>query len=110
MPSSPRKRVIGGFCHNRSCAQLQGAHSGLMANNKTTTLMGAGRDVKIPPKSDPKHGEMRWIVSENGTVRGWNEKSAVEVTLTPSARGGDVTWTCKGYPASAMPGSCGGRG
>ena len=52
---------------------------------------------------------MKWLVSENGAIRGWNEKNALEVTLTPAMEGSKVSWTCKGYPINAMPASCGGR-
>jgi hypothetical protein len=76
---------------------------------KAGNLSGSGKDVKIAAKSDPKHGELKWLVSENGAIRGWNEKNAIEITLTPSLAGGKVDWTCKGYPMSAMPTTCGGR-
>jgi hypothetical protein len=76
---------------------------------KAGKLGGAGRDVKVAAKNDAKHGEMKWLVSENGEVRGWNEKNAIEITLTPSMPGAKVAWSCKGYPVSSMPTSCGGR-
>ena len=76
---------------------------------KTGNLSGSGKDVKIAPRTDPKHGELKWLVSESGAIRGWNEKNALEVTFTPAAQGGKVSWTCRGYPVSAMPASCGGR-
>jgi len=65
--------------------------------------------VKIAPKNDPKHGELKWVAAENGTIRGWNEKNALEITLTPSMPGGKVAWTCRGYPVTAMPATCGGK-
>jgi len=76
---------------------------------KAANLSGSGKEVKIAAKSDPKHGELKWLVSEDGAIRGWNEKNAIEITLTPSLAGGKVAWTCKGYPMSAMPTTCGGR-
>lgn len=76
---------------------------------KSGNVAGAGKGVKIASKNDPKHGEMKWIVSENGTIRGWNEQNAIEVTMTPTVQGGKASWSCRGYPVSAMPGSCGGR-
>jgi hypothetical protein len=76
---------------------------------KSGKLEGSGEGVKVAPKSDPKHGEMKWVVSSNGAIRGWNEQNAIEVTLTPTLQGGQPGWTCKGYPVSAMPPSCGGR-
>ena len=69
-----------------------------------------GKANRCREKDDPKHGKMKWIVSENGAVRGWNEKNAIEITLTPSLQGGKVSWNCKGYPVDAMPSSCGGKG
>ena len=79
------------------------------AAEKSGNLQGAGKDVKLQTRSDAKHGDLKWIVSEAGVVRGWNEKNAIEVTLTPAVQGGKVSWSCKGYPAAAMPTSCGGR-
>src|SRR2546425_10743499 len=76
---------------------------------KSGNLSGAGKGVKVAVKSDPKHGEMKWIVSENGDIRGWNEKNALEVTMTPSLNSGKASGNCKGYPVNAMPPNCGGR-
>jgi len=76
---------------------------------KSGKLAGAGKGVKVAPKTDGKHGEMKWIVSEDGAIRGWNEKNALEVAVTPALQGGKVAWTCKGYPVAAMPQSCSGR-
>jgi hypothetical protein len=76
---------------------------------KSGNLAGAGKGIKIASRKDPKHGEMKWIVAENGDIRGWNELNALEVTLIPTLQGGKATWTCRGYPVNAMPPSCGGR-
>jgi hypothetical protein len=76
---------------------------------KAGNFGGAGKDVKVAPRNDAKHGEMKWLVAENGAIRGWNEKNAIEITLTPSMAGGKVAWACKGYPVGAMPASCGGQ-
>jgi hypothetical protein len=76
---------------------------------KSGNLSGAGQGIKVAAKSDPKHGEMKWIVSENGDIRGWNERNALEVTLTPSLQSGKANWNCKGYPVTAMPPNCGGH-
>jgi hypothetical protein len=76
---------------------------------KAGSLSGSGKDVKIAAKNDPKHAELKWLVAENGAIRGWNEKNAIEITLTPSMAGSKVAWSCKGYPMSAMPTTCGGR-
>ena len=79
------------------------------AAEKSGRLDGVGDGVKVAAKNDPKHGEMKWIVSQNGAIRGWNEKNALEVTLMPTLQGGKASWNCKGYPMDAMPASCGGR-
>jgi hypothetical protein len=79
------------------------------AAEKSGSLAGTGKDVKVAAKSDAKHGELKWLVSDAGAVRGWNERNALEVTFTPTLQGGKVAWTCRGYPVSAMPASCGGR-
>lgn len=76
---------------------------------KSGSLAGVGKGVKIPARNDPEHGELKWLVSDAGAIRGWNEKNALEVTFTPSLQGGKVSWTCRGYPVAAMPPSCGGR-
>ena len=80
-----------------------------VAAEKSGNVSGAGKGVKLANKNDPKHGELKWLVAEDGAIRGWNEKNALEVALTPSVQGGKVSWNCKGYPVSAMPASCGGR-
>ena len=79
------------------------------AAEKSGSLNGAGKGIKLAPKTDPKHGDLKWIVQEDGAIRGWNEKNALEVALTPSMQSGKLSWNCKGYPVSAMPPSCGGR-
>ena len=79
------------------------------AAEKAGKLAGVGKDVKLTARNDPKHGELKWIVAEGGAIRGWNEKNALEVVLTPTLQGGKVSWNCKGYPVSAMPAGCGGR-
>ena len=80
------------------------------AVEKNGKLEGSGAGIKVASKSDPKHGELKWIVSENGVIRGWNEKNALEVTLMPTLQSGKTSWSCKGYPVDAMPPSCGGKG
>jgi hypothetical protein len=79
------------------------------AAEKTGNLAGSGKEIKIPPKNDPKYGELKWIVSEGGAIRGWNERNAIEVTFMPALQGGKTGFTCRGYPVTAMPVSCGGR-
>ena len=79
------------------------------AAEKSGNLQGAGKGIRLQPRNDAKYGEMKWIVSDNGAIRGWNEENALEVTLTPTLKGGKTDWTCKGYPVNAMPTSCGGR-
>jgi hypothetical protein len=79
------------------------------AAEKNGNVSGAGKGVKLAPKNDAKHGDLKWIVGDDGAIRGWNEKNALEVALTPSMQGGKLSWNCKGYPVSAMPTSCGGR-
>jgi hypothetical protein len=79
------------------------------AAEKSGNTAAAGKNVKVAAKNDPKHGEMKWLVADNGAIRGWNEKNALEITLTPSMPGGKVAWSCRGYPVTAMPASCGGK-
>ena len=79
------------------------------AAEKSGRLGGAGANAKLPARNDPKFGELKWIVEPNGAIRGWNEKNAIEVSITPAVQGGKVVWTCRGYPITAMPASCGGK-
>jgi len=79
------------------------------AAEKAGSLAGSGRDVKVAARTDPKFGELKWLVSEGGAVRAWNEKNAIEVTLMPQLQAGKAAWTCRGYPLNAMPASCGRR-
>jgi hypothetical protein len=79
------------------------------AAEKAGNLARSGNDVKVAAKNDPKFGELKWIVDAAGTIRGWNEKNALEIAVTPALSGGKVSWNCRGYPGNAMPVSCGGR-
>ena len=76
---------------------------------KTGNLSGAGSNIKAAPRNDPKLGDLKWIVEVNGAIRGWNEKNAIEISVTPKLEGGKVGWVCRGYPNASMPASCGGR-
>src|SRR5262245_59891442 len=80
------------------------------AAQKAGNLTGAGTNIKVEAKKDAKHGEMKWIVEPNGAIRGWNEKNAIEISVTPSMQGGKLGWSCRGYPNASMPTTCGGRG
>jgi len=79
------------------------------AAEKAGNVLSAGSNIKIAPKNDPKLGEFKWIVEVNGAIRGWNEKNAIEISVTPKLEGGKVSWVCRGYPNASMPASCGGR-
>ena len=80
------------------------------AAEKAGNLAGAGSNIKVAPRSDPKFGELKWIVEPGGAIRGWNEKNAIEISVTPSLKDGKVAWVCRGYPNASMPAACGGRG
>lgn len=79
------------------------------AAEKAKNLDGSGKGLKLPPVSNPKYGELKWIVAPSGEVRGWNEQNVIEITLTPVMQGGKVSWRCRGYPHTVMPAACGGR-
>lgn len=93
-------------------ALIAGAETGkqqvALNAEKGGTVVGAGKGIKLASK-DSQQGNFKWIVEDDGAIRGWNEQNALEIALTPSLQGGKVTWNCKGYPVSAMPPSCGGR-
>jgi len=80
-----------------------------VAAEKAGKLAGSGKDVKIAPRSDAKHGELKWIVETNGAIRGWNEKNAIEISMSPALQGGKVVWNCRGYQITAMPVACRGN-
>jgi hypothetical protein len=79
------------------------------AAEKAGNLAGAGSNIKVAPRSDPKFGELKWFVEPGGAIRGWNEKNAIEISVTPSLKDGKVAWICRGYPNASMPAACGGR-
>ncbi|HSG75324.1 MAG TPA: hypothetical protein VLA30_04235 [Burkholderiales bacterium] len=91
-------------------AGTEGAQKQIAAAAQSAgSLTGTGKDLKMPARSDPKHGELKWIIETNGAIRGWNEKNAIEISITPILQGGTVTWNCRGYPITAMPANCGGK-
>ena len=106
-------RISGSEAREAGAALVSGAEAAKQqvaaAAEKSGKLEGSGAGIKLASRSDPKHGELKWIVSENGAIRGWNEKNALEVTLLPTLQSGKVSWNCRGYPVDAMPPSCGGR-
>jgi hypothetical protein len=76
---------------------------------KAGKLAGAGKDMKLPARTDTQYGELKWIVEPDGAIRGWNEKNAIEISITPALQAGKVSWHCRGFPITAMPASCGGK-
>ncbi len=80
------------------------------AAEKAGNLTGAGTNIMVSSTTDAKFGELKWIVEQNGAIRGWNEKNAIEISVTPKLEGGKVSWACRGYPNASMPAACGGRG
>jgi hypothetical protein len=79
------------------------------AVEKNGKLEGSGAGIKVASRSDPRLGELQWIVSEHGIIRAWNRENALEVTITPALQSGKASWNCRGYPGDAMPPSCGGK-
>ena len=106
MAGSEAKEAAQTLVAGAEAAKQQVAAAAAKAGNLST----AGADVKLAPKLDAKHGEFKWIVEISGAIRGWNEKNAIEISVTPKMEGGQVVWTCRGYPNASMPSSCGGRG
>ncbi|HVJ25404.1 MAG TPA: hypothetical protein VM756_15875 [Burkholderiales bacterium] len=106
-------RLSGSEAREAGAALVSGAEAAKQqvsaAAEKSGKLEGSGAGIKLASRSDPQHGELKWIVSENGAIRGWNEKNALEVTLLPTLQSGKVSWNCRGYPMDAMPPSCGGK-
>lgn len=106
-------QMAGGETRDAAAVLVSGANPAktevTTVAEKTGNLVGAGVNVKIPPKIDPKYGELKWIVEPGGMIRGWNAKNAIEIALTPTLTAGKVAWICKGYPGESMPVTCGGR-
>jgi hypothetical protein len=106
-------QMEGGETRDAAAVLVSGANQGkadvTAAAEKAANLAGSGANIKIASKVDPKYGELKWIVSDGGMIRGWNEKNAIEIALTPTLNAGKVAWTCKGYPAQSMPVTCGGK-
>lgn len=106
-------QMAGGETRDAAAVLVSGANGAKQevsaAAEKGANLTGAGANLKIPPKQDQKYGELKWIVEPGGVIRGWNEKNAIEVALTPTMGSGKVTWICKGYPTHSMPVTCGGK-
>lgn len=105
MAGSEAKDAAQALVAGADAAQKQVAAAAEKAGN----LAGSGKDVKVAARTDAKHGDLKWIVEANGAIRGWNERNAIEVSLTPSLQGGKVSWNCRGYPITAMPAACGGK-
>jgi hypothetical protein len=80
------------------------------AAEKAGNVAGAGNNIKIAASNHPKFGELKWIVEANGAIRGWNQKNAIEISVTPNLKDGKVAWICRGYPNASMPAACDGRG
>jgi hypothetical protein len=105
MAGSEAKEAAQMLVTGAEAAKSQVAAAAAKAGN----LSGAGAGVKLANKPDAKLGEFKWIVEANGAIRGWNEKNAIEISVTPKLEGGKIDWTCRGYPNASMPASCGGR-
>jgi hypothetical protein len=106
-------QMAGGAAREAAQALIEGADAAKQqveaAAQKAGNLAGAGKDIKLPSRTDPKHGELKWVVEPNGAIRGWNEQNAIEISIVPTQQGNSVTWNCRGYPISTMPAACGGR-
>jgi hypothetical protein len=106
-------QMAGGAAREAAQALIEGADAAKQqveaAAQKAGNLAGAGKDIKLPSRTDPKHGELKWVVEPNGAIRGWNEQNAIEISIVPTQQGNSVTWNCRGYPITTMPAACGGR-
>jgi hypothetical protein len=105
MAGSEAKEAAQGLIAGAEAAKAPVAAAAEKAGN----LTDSGKGVKLEAKKDAKAGEFKYVVEANGVIRGWNEKNAIEISLTPSLQGGKVGWACRGYPNAAMPASCGGK-
>lgn len=106
-------QMEGGEVRDAAAVLVSGANAAksevTAAAEKAGNLAGSGANIKIAKRTEPKYGELKWIVEPGGVIRGWNEKNAIEIALTPMLTAGKVSWNCKGYPAHSMPVTCGGK-
>ena len=105
MASTEMKAAAAALIAGADAAKAQVA----AAAEKGGNFAGSGAEVKIAARNDAKAGQMKYVVEQSGVIRGWNEKNAVEITITPTLAGGKASWACKGYPQDAMPPFCGGK-
>jgi hypothetical protein len=105
-------QMAGAKSREAAEALVAGAEAGkqqvAMNAERAGKLAGTGKGIKIASQNN-QHGTLKWLVEDDGAIRGWNEQNALEIALMPSLQAGKLAWNCKGYPVSAMPSSCGGR-
>src|SRR3954470_7971441 len=81
-------QMAGGETRDAAAVLVSGTNTAkaevTAAAEKAGNLAGAGTNVKLAEKNDPKYGELKWIVEPGGMIRGWNKKNAIEIALTPT--------------------------
>src|SRR5882724_115319 len=73
------------------------------AADKSGTFVGSGKGLRPPgPSKLIDFG----YVSDDGVIILHSHKTESTVFLIPKMKDGKATWQCRGFPQSAIPGSC----
>ena len=66
------------------------------------TLSGAAAGLKV---GTHKHADYA-LLNPDGVIVAYSERYGTLVVLTPTMRGGSVSWRCQGYPERVFPAPC----
>lgn len=73
---------------------------------QSSTVTGSGKGLALPSMNDQKHGQMAWIISENGRIVGSNKKYNQTLSFIPSIKDNKIKWSCNFEPKQYAPGIC----
>lgn len=73
---------------------------------QSSTVIGSGKGLAYPSIYDQEHGQLVWIISENGKIVGSNKKYNQTLTFVPSIKNNKVIWSCVFKPKQYAPGIC----
>ena len=73
---------------------------------QSSTVTSSGKGLAYPSIYDQKHGQLVWIISENGKIVGSNKKYNQTLTFTPSIKKNKVIWSCVLKPKEHAPKIC----
>ena len=73
---------------------------------QSSTVIGSGKGLAFPSMNDQKHGQLAWIISENGRIVGSNKKYNQTLTFVPSIKDNKIKWSCDFKPKEHAPKIC----